>query len=182
VSDVQISGRLAFTRQITHDYPTGSRISSALVSGDLRAYVSTLFDQATWNGAFTDALTGNAATATFNDVLAPITVTNAGAITERWAVQFTNTTAFQVIGEHVGVIATGTTANDLAPINPATAKPYFTLRALGWGSGWAAGNVLRFNTIGALFPVWVVRTIQQGPETVTRDAFTLLVRGDVDRP
>ncbi|WP_347252836.1 hypothetical protein [Dokdonella sp.] len=182
VSDVQVSGRLAFTRQITHDYPTGSNISSALVSGDLRAYVSRLFDQATWNGAFTDALVGNAATATFNDVLAPITVTNAGAITERWAIQFTNTTAFQVIGEHVGVIATGTTANDLAPTNPATGKPYFTLRALGWGSGWAAGNVLRFNTIGALFPIWVVRTIQQGPETVTRDAFTLLVRGDVDRP
>ena len=96
-------------------------------------------------------------------------VTNAGAITERWAVQFTNTTAFQVIGEHVGVIATGTTANDLAPINPATAKPYFTLRALGWGSGWAAGNVLRFNTVGALFPVWIVRTIQQGPESAIND-------------
>lgn len=182
VSDVQISGQLAFTRQVTHDYPAGSYIASALVSGDLRAYVSTLFDQATWNGTFADAPSGNAATATYNDVLAPITVTNAGAITERWAIQFTNTTAFQVVGEHVGVIATGNTANDLAPINPATGKPYFTLRALGWGSGWAAGNVLRFNTIGALFPVWVVRTIQQGPETVTRDAFTLLVRGDVDRP
>lgn len=182
VSDVQISGRLGFTRQITHDYPAGSHVSSALVSGDLRAYVSTLFDQATWNGAFNDGLVGNAATATYNDVLAPITVTNAGAITERWAIQFTNTTAFQVIGEHVGIIATGTTANDIAPINPATGKPYFTLRALGWGSGWAAGNVLRFNTIGALFPVWVVRTIQQGPETATSDAFTLLVRGDVDRP
>ena len=42
--------------------------------------------------------------------------------------------------------------------------------------------MLRFNTTGSLFPVWVVRTIQQGPETVTNDAFTLLVRGDVDRP
>lgn len=182
ISDVQISGRLTFTRQITHDYPVGSHVSSALVSGDLRAYVSNLFDQASWNGSFLDAIQGAAATATYNDVLAPIVVTNAGAITERWAIQFTNATSFNVIGEHVGVIATGTTGSDIAPINPATGKPYFTLSAVGWGSGWATGNVLRFNTTGALFPVWVVRTIQQGPETVTNDAFTLLVRGDVDRP
>ena len=182
ISDVQISGRLTFTRQITHDYPTGSYVSSALVAGDLRAYVSKLFDQGTWNGTFTDSLSTSAATATYNDVLSPIAVTNAGAITERWAIQFTNTTAFNVIGEHVGMITTGTTTVDIAPVNPATGKPYFTLRAIGWGSGWAAGNVLRFNTIGALFPVWVVRTIQQGPETVTNDSFTLLIRGDVDRP
>ena len=182
VSDVQISGRLTFTRQITHDYPVGSHVSSALVSGDLRAYVSNLFDQASWNGSFLNAIQGAAATATYNDVLAPIVVTNAGAITERWAIHFTNATSFNVIGEHVGVIATGSTGSDIAPINPATGKPYFTLAAVGWGSGWATGNVLRFNTTGALFPVWVVRTIQQGPETVTNDAFTLLVRGDVDRP
>ena len=93
---------------------------------------------------------------------------------------FTNTTAFNVMGEHVGVIATGNVSTDLAPNNPATGGPYFTLRATGWGSGWAAGNVLRFNTVGALFPVWVVRTIQQGQESVTDDSFTLLVRGDVD--
>ena len=66
--------------------------------------------------------------------------------------------------------------------NPATGAPYFQLPALGWGNGWATGNVLRFNTIGAQFPVWVVRTVQQGPESVPDDQFTLLIRGDVDTP
>ena len=42
--------------------------------------------------------------------------------------------------------------------------------------------MLRFNTIGAQFPVWVVRTVQQGPESVPDDNFTLLIRGDVDTP
>ena len=87
-----------------------------------------------------------------------------------------------MIGEHVGVIATGNTSSDLSPINPATGQPYFTLRAIGWGSGWSTNNVLRFNTVGCQFPVWVVRTVQQGPETVINDSFTLLTRGDVDRP
>ena len=51
----------------------------------------------------------------------------------------------------------------------------------GWGSGWAVGNVLRFNTVGAMTPVWVVRTVQQGPNTGTEHSLNLLSRGDVDR-
>lgn len=182
VSDVQINGEITFTRQITHDYPIGSVLSSALVAGDLRSRIPVMFDQASWDGTYADAVTGGAATGTYNDVLSPIAVTNIGASTERWCIQFTNTTTFNVIGEHVGVIATGNTSSDIAPINPATGQPYFSLAAIGWGAGWSAGNVLRFNTVGALFPVWVVRTVQQGPETVTNDSFTILIRGDVDRP
>ena len=85
-------------------------------------------------------------------------------------------------GKDVGVIATGTTSTNCAPNNPNTGTPYFSIPALGWGSGWSTGNVLRFNTVGAEFPVWVVRTVQQGPETVPDDSFTILIRGDVDTP
>jgi hypothetical protein len=181
VSDVQITGRLKFTRPLTHEYPVpGSYVSSALVAGDLFAQVNTVFDQSSWSNAWADSLSGNAATGTFNVTQFPITVTNRGAITERWAIQFTNTTSFQVIGEHVGVIATGNTSTDCAPLNPATGAPYFVIPAAGWGSGWSTGNVLRMNTVGAMFPVWMVRTVQQGPETVLDDRFTVLIRGDVN--
>ncbi len=78
-------------------------------------------------------------------------MSNRGALTERWVVRFLSPGNFEVIGEHVGVIATGNTVTDCAP-----------------------------NTLGAMFPVWVVRTIQQGPESVPDDQFTLLIRGDVD--
>ena len=187
VSEAQISGELTFTRALTHNYPITnpptSYVSSALISADLKARVSLLFDQQTWNGtAWLDAVSGSAATGTYNDVLAPIVVTNKGAITERWALQFTSTTSFNLIGEHVGVIAIGSINSDLAPINPATGAAYFTLHAIGWGIGWAAGNILRINTIGAMFPIWVVRTVQQGPESVPDDNFSLLIRGDVDTP
>jgi hypothetical protein len=184
VSDVQINGQLAFTRQVTHAYPfPGSFISSALVAQDLKARVSVLFDQATWDSVtYADAVTGSVAPGTYNDILAPLVVTNNGAVTEKWALRFTNTTTFDVIGEHVGTISSGSIATDTSPINPATGSPYFTIKGIGWGSGWSVGNVLRFNTVGALFPVWIVRTIQQGPESVINDKFTVLVRGDVDRP
>jgi hypothetical protein len=184
VSDVQINGQLAFTRQVTHAYPyPGSFISSALVAQDLKARVSVFFDQATWDSVtYADAVTGSVAPGTYNDILAPLIVTNNGAVTEKWALRFTNTTTFEVIGEHVGTISNGNITTDTSPINPATGSPYFTIKGIGWGSGWAVGNVLRFNTVGALFPVWIVRTIQQGPESVINDKFTILVRGDVDRP
>ncbi len=190
VRDIQINGEISFTRALTHDYPlanpgdpsSGSFVSSALVAGDLFARVNLVFDQATWNGTWSDALSGSQATATFNHTQYPIKVTNRGALTERWIVRFTNSTAFEVIGENVGIIANGNTSSDCSPTNPATGVPYFVLPALGWGSGWATGNVLRFNTIGSAFPVWVVRTIQQGPESVPDDHFTLLIRGDVDTP
>ena len=184
VSDVQINGQLAFTRQVTHTYPfPGSFISSALVGQDLKARVSVLFDQATWDAVtYADSVVGSVAPGTYNDILAPLAVTNKGAVTEKWALRFTNTTTFDVIGEHVGTISSGTIATDTSPLNPATGSPYFTISAIGWGSGWSVGNVLRFNTVGALFPVWIVRTIQQGPESVINDKFTILVRGDVDRP
>lgn len=193
VSDVQITGQLGFTRPLTHDYPLtvppSSFISSALVAGDLKSRVSVMFDQATWSGTvWLDSVSGSAANGTYNDILSPITVTNIGAVTERWALVFQTSTTFNIIGEHIGILSPGAhfTATDIntvcAPINPATNAPYFTVPVLGWGLGWSVGNMLRFNTVGAMTPIWVVRTVQQGPNTGIQHTFTLLSRGDVDRP
>lgn len=183
VSDVQIDGTLTFTRQLSHDFPMGSIVSSALMTGTLRARVSHLFDQQTWNGtSWLDTVSGSPATATYNDTAAPLEVTNAGALTERWALRFTNSTTFECIGENVGLIATGSINTDFSPVNPISGTPYFTLRALGWGSGWAAGNILRINTVGAMHPFAVIRTVQQGPPAGIDYSFELLGRGDVDRP
>lgn len=182
VSDVQISGQLAFTRQVSHAYPAGATVSSVLMAGDLKARVPLLFDQASWNNTWSDIQQGDAAVGTYNTTISPIEVANYGAITERWILRFTSTTAFQIIGEHVGVIGVSTINEDTSPINPATGTPYFTIRELGWGTGWANGNIVRLNTIGAQFPVWAIRTVQQGAETVLDDTFELIIRGDVDRP
>lgn len=184
VSDVQITGQLGFTRQLTHDFPVpGSYVSGALIAGDLRSRMSLLFDQGSWDGTtWSDVLDGSPATGTYNTTLAPIEVNNLGAVTERWAFRFTSTTAFQIIGEHVGVIGTGTINADCSPNNPATGTPYFTILETGWGAGWSVGNIVRMNTVGAMFPVWVARTVQQGPEAGLDYDFSLVTRGGVDRP
>jgi hypothetical protein len=181
-SDVQINGELAIISPLTHDFPLGSLVSSALLMGDLHARVSVFFDQATWS-VWSDTLVGNAATGTYNKTQYPPVVTNRGAILERWEIIFTNSNTVNVIGETVGQIVTEhAIVNDLAPINPATGVPYFELSALGWGAGWSAGNVVRLNTVAANFPVYVARTVLQGNPTQQSDQFTLGIRGDIDRP
>lgn len=182
-SDAQINGELLITKPLTHDFPLGSMVSSALIMGDLHARVSHWFDQPSWTSVWSDTAIGGDASASYNTAVYPPLVTNRGAIQERWRIVFTNTTTINVIGETVGQIVTGAAiANPLAPINPATGVPYFSIDPAGWGAGWSAGNVVRLNTVAANFPVWVARTVLQGPASIDDDSFTIGIRGDVDTP
>lgn len=181
VSDVQINGQLTITKSLTHEFPIGSIVSNALMTGTLRARVSHLFDQSTWTGRWQDTVDGSEALASYNDTLAPIVVTNAGALSERWMLRFTSTTNFDCIGEHVGVIGSGSVNTDFAPINPISGVPYLIVRALGWGLGWAPGNLLRINTVGAMQPYAAIRTVQPSEAAGTDYRFELTTRGNVDR-
>lgn len=180
LADVQINGEISLTAPTLHAYPqAGTYVSSALLYGDLAAIVTNLFDQQTWTGAWSDSLIGSQSNAQYDDINYPVEVLNESAVTERWRINFTSTTAFQLYGENLGLIATGEILIDLAPINPVTGQSYFVLRAAGWGGGWAAGNQLRFNTIGANGPTWIARTILAGA-SLAGDSFDIEARGDVD--
>jgi hypothetical protein len=181
ISDVQIGGQITIIGQLSHDYPAGETlVSSALIGGDLQARWTNLFEQSTWTGEWSDSLIGSEPTASYNSTTYPLEVTNRGTITERWALIFTTSTNFRVVGESVGEIMTGNTAENLAPLNPNTGVPYFELMAAGWGSGWSAGNVLRVNTIGCNSPIWLARTVLQGEAQGQDFQFRLQLRGNVN--
>ena len=181
ITDVQISGLVGFNAPLSQTYPAGEAVlSSAVLHGDLRARVYNLFHQASWTSTWSDDRIGNDTTAKYNEVAFPIEITNQGSIKERWRISFTSATSFQVVGESVGVIGTGSISSDCAIANPATGAPYFTIRADGWGTGWSAGNQVRFNTDGAQAPFWLARTILSGPATAEEDSFATQNRGDAD--
>jgi hypothetical protein len=182
VADRQIDGTIQITSPLTHDYPADgtSVVSSALLIGDLQSRAYNLFTQQTWTGVWAEAPIGNGTNGQYDIAGNPIHVENRGAVRQRWRVVFTSTTAFNLIGETLGQIATGDTAHDLVPINPATSTPYFLLDKDGWSAGWAAGNVVRFNTDGANAPIWLARTIESGPATETSDSARVEFRGDAN--
>lgn len=173
------NGVLSLNRPTTHAFPIDTIVSSALLRGDIQAIVHDGFPQASWTGVFSDTLIGSAPSADYNQAANPITSTNAGAINERWACIFTSSTTYRIVGETVGEIGTGSTGTVAAPLNLATSAPYFSIPSTGWGTGWAIGNVFRFNTDGANYPMWVARTVAPSVAGGS-DGVTLEVRGDVN--
>ena len=183
VADVQIDGTLKLTKQLAHEFPLGSVVSSAIMAGNLRARALPVFDQQTWDGVtWSDITVGNQAPSTYNDGAFPIVVTNAGAMTERFALRvLTGGTDVEVIGQNVGNLGTFSRNTAIAPINPIAGVPYFTLPAAGWGAGWVPGNTLFLQTVGTYYPMAVIRATQPSEAIGTDYAFELTERGDVDR-
>lgn len=181
VEDVLIGGQIAFSEPLTANFPADESYISNVVRFDtLQARVASLFTQRTWTNVWSDSRIGDDSIASFNDVIAPIEVINRNAITERWSVIFDSSSTFYVLGEFSGVVVTGSTAADCAPINPYTGEPYFVIPQEGWGTGWVSNNVLRFNTFGAYAPLWVIRCVQGGDAVVTQDQGRVELRGDAD--
>lgn len=183
-TEVQITGAISINSPLPWSLPAaGTVVSSAVTWGDLQARYLRWFAQQTWSTGspnWADYRVGNSTTANYNLLSYPPIITNRGAIDARWALVFTSSTAFSVVEEKLGILASGTTAQDCAPINAETNEPYFTLKLEGWGGGWAAGNAIRFNTDSALGPLWIVRTVLSGQGTVKDDAFQIQIRGDAD--
>lgn len=179
-ADVQITGELGLQAALTRDFPAGTLVSSAIAIGDMQSRYTNLFDQQTYAaGVWSDVISGSPAAASYNDAVYPIAVSNHDAIDERWAVVFTAPTIVNVIGETTGqVLAAVSIGSAIAPINPVTGTPYFTIAAAGWGSGWAAQNVLRFNTISATRPIWAARVTLQGEITEESDSARIQAYGN----
>ncbi|MGA6102094.1 hypothetical protein ACPESL_07905 [Psychrobacter pocilloporae] len=182
VIETDISGRVTLSTVITHDYSTAAVFSSMLLAGDMQARAYNVFGQKSWGSVWSDTLIGDATTSQLQVTNNPIVVTNRDAIEERWALVFTSSTAFNIIGQTVGQIGTGSTTTLTAPINPMTGYAYFTIPSAAWGSGWSANNVVRINTAAAKYPVWIGNAIQQhqGSSTDNYD-FTIGYHANIDR-
>ncbi len=183
VIETDISGRVTLSTPITHDYSTDAVFSSMLLAGDMQALAQNVFSQKSWgNGVFSDTLIGDRATAQLQVTNNPIVVTNRDAIEERWALVFTGTSSFRIVGETVGEIGSGSTSSTTSPLNPMTGYPYFTIPQAAWGTGWSANNVVRFNTLAAKYPVWIGNAIQQhqGSSKDNYD-FTIGYHANIDR-
>jgi len=182
ISDADLSGKISLSKAVSHTFPANtSKLSGVLYAGTLQARITKLFAQSTWTSVWQDSLIGTEPLAQFNDAQYPIQLTNAGAYPDRILIKFTSATAFQVIGENLGLIGIGDTSTDCSPLNSLTGVAYFTIPYLGWGLGWATGNCLRFNVISAAYPIDLIRAIQPSdPSGLDADSVQLLLIGNID--
>lgn len=178
-TDVQINGTITCGSTITHDYSLNAIVSSAVVFGDLQARTEYFFSEETWQDVWENQRVGNPTTAAYNLTQYPIQTTNEGATEDRFSLIFQSSTTVNVVGENIGVIlANVPITSDIAPINPATGVPYFTMLSAGWGSGWATGEFVRFNLKAAAAPIWLIRAVEGGGASYGSDKFRIAARGD----
>tara|TARA_R110002167_G_scaffold188319_1_gene389824 strand:- start:3975 stop:7511 length:3537 start_codon:yes stop_codon:yes gene_type:complete len=182
ISAVRLDGRLSFLTELNHDYPAGSVCSAVIRLGDLQGRTEGLFEQTiNVSSDWSDELAGDSPAAQYDALNYPLQVDNFGAVTERWKLLFRTPTSYAVIGEQRGVIADYiATDSDYSPINPMTGTPYFTVYALGFGSGWVTGNVIRFNTVSAAQPIEAVRTVTPSRYKLSDQSVYIEFMGDAD--
>lgn len=185
VVDTDVAGSLKLQNPISRDYPLeNTYVSSAVGGGDLICRATEPFTQVNWTGKWQNTADGNPAKTSLNTKDYPIVVTSDGTIDGRWRIVFRDANQIEVYEENMGLLWRGDILADIAPLNPATNKPYFTLpkQAFGMG-GWEVGNVIRFNTEGTLMPVWILRVVQ--PHKLPRgqsqaNRFSACLRGNTE--
>ncbi len=178
-SDVQVTGHIAIVNAVTHDYVAGEAlVSSVLPSADLQSRIENEFEQDSWTGVWSDEPIGGQPLASYDVVNYPITVQNIDAVEERFACIFSSDETIQLVGENLGIIYEGTILSNIEINNPQSPGSYFFIDADGWGLGWSTGDVFRFNSKGANYPLWFIRTTLQGPPTESTDNYVTEIRGD----
>lgn len=181
IVSLDIDGTLTLMFPLKHSYEADtSYVSSVLLGGDLKVRTSVPFTQRNWDGVWRDTPNGSELLNRLNVKDYPIKLTDDGAINERWLIRWTSASQFELYGETLGFVLKADVLTDLAPINPATKKPYFTLpkEAFGTNAPWAAQDVIRFNTWGTLLPFWVLRAVQPNSDEAMSDGFKMTLFGD----
>lgn len=182
ILNTDIDGTLSLIFPTRHDYPLdGTYVSGVLIAGDLKVRASVPFTQRNWDGVWRDTPNGEQLLNRLNTQSYPIRLTDDGVISERWLIKWTASVQFELYGETVGFVGRFDTLTDLAPINPATAKPYFTVpkQAFGADAPWRAQDVIRFNTWGTLVPFWVLCAVQPSSKAYDeKDGFRMCLFGD----
>lgn len=189
VQEVGVDGRVKLTTPIGRAFPSGAVFATALRFGNKQAFVERAFDQQSWDGVtWSDTLVGNSATFSYDFTGHPVELNNRGSVTQRWALKFrADAVTFDLIGEKLGQIASGTVNADFSPENPQSGPPgertpYLTLRSDGWGDGQVPGNVLFIHVQGAEMAFGLVRAIDPGTPSAVDYNVVLEGLGDIDRP
>ena len=89
----------------------------------------------------------------------PPELTNRGTIRQRWTADYVSAGQVAVSGDELGSLGTFAITGDIAPINPASGQPYFTLPAGGHGAAHVAGDKLVFDTFGAELHYFIFNTV-----------------------
>jgi hypothetical protein len=144
-----------------------------VADGSVAASVLALGDVAGSLAAWTET----SGAGTYDEATHPPEPDHIGGIEEDWTITFTSATAYELRDSGGTLRGTGGIGADFAPTNADVSKPYFVLRAAGWGGTWASGDSITFTTSPAAAPLWLRQVVPAGAASQSADQVTLYVTG-----
>ncbi|MBF0191623.1 MAG: hypothetical protein HQL99_10875 [Magnetococcales bacterium] len=97
---------------------------------------------------------------------------------QTWTITFSSATTFSCVGDTAGSVGGGTINADFAPNNDAYFAPYFTLASALFSGTWANGDVLRFKTHPAAYPIWEKRIIPPNTPSLSGNKVIIGISGE----
>ena len=126
------------------------------------AVVSSVLEVGTVQPTFANFITTTAGSGAYDEVTFPLTFINNAVVEESWTLTFTDATNFNIVGDTLSLVGTGSIGSGASPTNPDFGNPYFTLVSGGFSGTFAAADTITFDTSPAAIPVWHERPIPAG--------------------
>lgn len=159
--------------------PSGQALANAYAAGLVAGlvYVASVLQLGDLAPGFETA-NSSAGDGGYDEVNYPPALNSLGAVEDTFIMTFTSPTNFSVAGLYAGALASGVIGADYAPLNSASGKPFFTLKAAGWVGAWAAGDTFTLTTHPAARPVWLRQVVPAGAAAISANTWELALLGE----
>lgn len=151
-----------------------AQVGTAYAAG---ARISGVMEVASVVGTFVSFVVTSAA-GLYNEITNPVLVDSIAGVEQSWTLTFTSGTAFDITGDILGAVGSGTIAAGGAPTNPFYGAPYFTLAPAGFSGTFLSGDTITFNTSPASVPVWLKRVVPAGSNSIANNKAIIVMDGE----
>jgi len=107
--------------------------------------------------------------------ISKVSCTNLSTVDASWTLTFTNSTTFNITSSLLGSAVVGNNVTNASVINPITSLPYFSIDSSAFSGTFVSGDIISFNTVAAIIPIWLKRIIPVGaaPVAINKSFFIL---------
>ncbi len=156
-------------------------LATGLVNGYAAAtptHVSSLIQAGDLLPNFDNFLVTSVGSGAYDEITNPLTLSNRATVEQLWTLTFTGATNYDVVGDIIGSVGSGSTAGDFSPNNPDWALPFFTLLSAGFSGVFTAGDTIVWETHPGAAPVWHERVIPPGAGSISGNSIFAVFDGE----
>ncbi len=118
-------------------------------------------------------------TGSYDDTTYPLEGDNIATVQDVFTLTFTSASNFTVAGVLEGILPPGQTTVDYSPPNTnKSSRPYFTLRAAGFGGAFQTGDTITFTTHPVHRGIWLKSICPAGAASYSGNNFFFRLRGE----